>query len=289
MGDLSVVISSGSEPLPTINRKRAHYYSRRFSHLKRSKFMTSQTPSQTPPLNTSEAGDIFRQFLVLLATPLIWVFSSLGVFLDSARSPSGFSDMTENVLVPQTFAFSIWFPIFIGIMAFGIIQALPSNRTRDVYRQSGWWIAAGLWGVAIWGLVTAFVPDAAVELLATLVFIPTMVCLVFGMIKLWRRRDELSALETWGVLAPVSLIAGWCSIAVFVGLNGLIWKFVEPLGWNITASALSVLGLALWGAIYILRHGAMNKIYAFPIVWGLGFWPFGILGQVLKPILPQRP
>ena len=233
--------------------------------------MTLQTASQPQNQPASGASDILRQLLILLATPLIWIFSSLGLFLDNARSPSGFSDMTENVLVPQTTAFSIWLPIFIGILAFGVIQALPSNRTRDVYRQSGWWIAAGLWGVASWGLVTAFVPDAAVELLATVVFIPTMVCLVIGMIKLWRGRDTLNSLEKWGVLTPVSLIAGWCSIAVFVGLNGLVWKFVEPLGWNITASALSVLGLALWWAIYILRHGAMNKIYAFPIVWGLGF------------------
>jgi len=91
------------------------------------------------------------------------------------------------------------------------------------------------------------------------------------MIKLWRGRAKLNTVEKWLVLAPVSLIAGWCSIAVFVGLNGLIWKFVQPLGWNITATALSVLGLALWWGIYILRHGAMNKIYAFPILWGFSF------------------
>jgi len=221
--------------------------------------------------NSSRSSDLFRQILILLATPLIWVFSSLGLFLDSARSPSEFSDLSENLLVPQTFAFSIWLPIFLGVMAFGVIQAFPSNRARDVYRKSGVWVAAGLWGVAAWGLITAFVPDAAVELLASLIFIPTMVCLVIGMIQLWRGRDTLSILEKWLALAPVSLIAGWCSIAVFVGLNGLLWKYVGPLEWNIVASALSILGLALWWAIYILRHGAMNKIYAFPIIWGLGF------------------
>lgn len=221
--------------------------------------------------NISRPSDVFRQILILVATPLIWIFSSLGIFLDSARSPSGFSDMTANLLVPQTTAFSIWLPIFLGIMAFGVIQAFPSNRSREIYRKSGWWIAAGLWGVASWGLVTAFAPDSVVELLASLVFIPTMVSLVIGMVKLWRGREAFSSLEKWLVLAPVSLIAGWCSIAIFVGLNGLVWKFVQPMGWNITASALSVLGLALWWAIYVLRHGALNKIYAFPIVWGLGF------------------
>lgn len=220
---------------------------------------------------TPHFSDIFRQAAIFIATPLIWVFSSLGILLDNARSPSVFSDLTPNILVPQTTAFSIWLPIFMGIMAYGVIQALPQNRTRDIYRESGWWIAAGLWGVAIWGLVTAFIADAAVEILATLIFFPTMVFLVVGMMKLWRDRASLNTLEKWLVLTPISLIAGWCSIAVFVGANGLVWKFVEPMGWNITATAISVLGLALWWAIFVLRHGAMNKIYAVPIIWGLGF------------------
>lgn len=224
-------------------------------------------------------ADILRQFLILLATPLIWLFSSLGFFVNTARSPSEFSDLTVNWLVPQTFAFSIWGPIFIGIFAYGFVQALPINRTRSIYRQSGWWIAAGLWGVASWGLVTAFAADNVVELFASLIFIPTMMSLVMGMIKLWRGRASLSGLEKWLVLTPISLIAGWCSIAVFVGLNGLIWKWAEPLGWNITASALSVLGPALWWVIYVLRHGALNKIYAFPVLWGLGFLALRHLGS----------
>ena len=107
--------------------------------------------------------------------------------------------------------------------------------------------------------------------MASLIFIPTVIALVIGMIKLWRGRNALSRLEKWLVLTPISLIAGWCSIAFFVGLNGVIWKYTEPLGWNITATALSVLGPALWWVIYVLRHGALNKIYAVPIIWGLGF------------------
>jgi len=215
--------------------------------------------------------DNLRQALILLASPLIWLFSSLGVFIKGARSPSEFSDLSVNILVPQTTAFSIWGPIFIGILAYGIVQLLPANRARAIYRDSGWWIAAGLWGIASWGLITAYVPDSYVELLASLIFIPAMICLVVAMTKLWRGRNVLSSLEKWLVLTPVSFIAGWCSLAVFVGLNGLIWSAAQPLGWHITGTALSVLGIALWWAIYILRQQAMNKAYAIPIIWGLGF------------------
>ena len=242
-----------------------------FSCLQRKQIMKSHTKSSP--------GDLFRQIIILIATPLIWLFSSLGIFLSSARSPSKFSDLSENWLVPETIAFSIWGPIFLGIFAYGIIQMFPKNSARPVYRHSGWWIAAGLWGVAAWGLITAFLPDDLVEVMASLIFIPTVIALVIGMIKLWRGRNALSRLEKWLVLTPISLIAGWCSIAFFVGLNGVIWKFVEPLGWNIRATAMSVLGLGLWWAIYILRQGALNKVYAIPIIWGLGFLTLRHLDQ----------
>lgn len=237
----------------------------------------------TDNLNAHKS-DVARQILILIVSPLIWIFSSLGIFVDGARSPSDFSDLTQNILVPQTTAFSIWFPIFLGIFAYAIIQLFSANRTRAAYRNSGWWMAAGLWGVASWGLVTAYAPDSSVELLASLIFVPTMICLVTAMVKVWRQRHSLSRLEHWLVLAPISLIAGWCSIAVFVGLNGLIWKTVESMGWSIMGTALSVLGLALWFAIYVLHQKAMNKIYAFPIIWGLGFLAlrhFGEDGNIL--------
>jgi len=206
-----------------------------------------------------------------MASPLIWAFSSLGVFIEHARSPREFSDLTENILVPQTTAFSIWFPIFLGILAYGIIQASRANSAREIYRKIGWWMTSGLWGIAAWGLITAYVAEKYVELSASLIFIPTMICLVVAMTILWRDRKGLSTIETWLVLCPISLIAGWCSLAVFVGLNGLIWNLVQPLGWHITGTALSIFGIALWWAIYVLRQQAMNKAYAAPILWGLGF------------------
>lgn len=222
-------------------------------------------------VNTPSPNDLLRQAANLLAAPLIWVCSSLGFFVDGARNPSAFSDLTENLLVPQPFAFSIWFPIFIGIMVYGVLQALRANRTRRVFRETGWWIAAGLWGIVGWGLITAFMPDAYVELFASLIFIPSMCALVVAMVKLSRLSQSLDRLEKIFVLAPISLIAGWCSIAVFVGLGGLAWSYAEVWGWSAVGTAVSVLSLTLWWVIYVLRQGAANKIYAFPIIWGLGF------------------
>lgn len=241
------------------------------------------TSKQTaPPPSTLQDG--LRQAANLIAAPLIWLASSLGLFLDSARSPSEFSDLSENILVPETFAFSIWLPIFLGIFAYGVIQALRSNRSRVVFRVTGWWVAAGLWGIVAWGLATSYLSDSVVELAASVIFLPTMVVLVVAMVKLSRRYKSLDRMEHWLVLAPISLLAGWCSIAVFVGLNGLIWSWVEPLGWSAIGTAISVLSVALGWVIIVLRRGARNRIYALPVIWGLTFLAlrhFGAGGAML--------
>ncbi len=218
--------------------------------------------------------DLLRQVLNLVAAPLIWACSSLGFFVDGARSPSEFSDLSENLLVPFPVAFSIWLPIFIGILIYSVVQMMGINKTRDIFRKTGWYIATGLWGIVAWGLVTAFAPNSSVEILATLIFIPSMCALVAGMVILTRGSQALDTMEKLCVLTPISLIAGWCSLAFFVGMNGVIWSGVESWGWSAVGTAISVLGLTLWWIIYVLRQGARNKIYAFPIVWGLGFLAF---------------
>jgi len=217
------------------------------------------------------AHDLWRQLAILLAAPLIWLASSLWLFLDFARNQSEFSDLSLNLLVPQTFAFAIWFPIFLGIIAYGCLQALRVNRSRDVFRQSGWWIAAGLWGIIAWGLTTAFAPDSSVEMLASMIFLPTMVALVIGMTKIHQTRHNLDALERALILWPISLIAGWCSLAFFVGLNGVVWSYVEPLGWDSVWTALGILGLSLGWIITIVKKWGPNPAYIFPVIWGLSF------------------
>lgn len=240
---------------------------------------------KTVNAHNSRLYDCLRQVTILISAPLIWIASSLGVFLDSARSPSEFSDLSDNLLVPYPLAFSIWLPIFLGILVYGVIQALRVNQRRALFRETGWWIAAGLWGIVAWSIATAYLTDSHVELSASLIFIPTMIVLVIAMVRMFRRKAALDSIEKWFVLLPISLIAGWCSIAVFIGLNGLIWNTVEPLGWNAIWTAILILSIALVWIIVVLIRGAKNRAYAAPVVWGLGFLAFRHLSDDGEPLI----
>jgi len=103
--------------------------------------------------------DITRQSLNLVLGSIMWLCSSLNLVFDGARSPADMSDTNDSLLVPFGAAFSIWLPIFVLCFIYGVLQALPRNRTEPVYRRLGWWTAAGFAGVCLWGIINAFAPS----------------------------------------------------------------------------------------------------------------------------------
>jgi len=115
--------------------------------------------SSNPAMN-----DRLRQIVNLVGAPLMWVLSTLSFFDPNARSPEGLSEINESQLVPLGFAFSIWFPIFVGCIAYGVIQALGTNKTRDIFRQLGPWTAAGFILICVWSLISAYAPQNLAQL-----------------------------------------------------------------------------------------------------------------------------
>ena len=77
-------------------------------------------------------------------------------------------------------------------------------------------------------------------------------------------------IETICVWLPISLIAGWTSLAVFLNWTPIFTELLQshiPL-W---ASSSSMLLAALVWAGFVIRRSGANRAYAFPIIWGLSF------------------
>lgn len=224
-----------------------------------------------------KAVNFARQTANLILAPAMWVTSSLGFFTTSARTAAEFSDLSDNLLVPFSAAFSIWFPIFVGCIAYGIVQALPQNRNMEVFRQSGWWTAGGFALICGWALITAYVPLSVVQWGTALIFIPAVAALVVGAIRLSTFRASLTSLWFWTAYIPISLIAGWCSIAVFLNWTPIAYDLFANGEANILSSIL-MLAAALGFIIATRRKMPRNLAYLFPPVWGLGFLAFRHIG-----------
>lgn len=234
--------------------------------------MTSQHRA-SEALSTAEASkisDYIRQIIIFVAAPLMWILSSLSFFDPNARSPEGLSEINESLLVPLGFAFSIWFPIFVGCIAYGIIQVFPSNRTRAIYRQSGGWAGAGFVLICVWSLISAYANESWAQWGTALVFIPAMLCLVKAMLIFTRGRHSLDKMETVCVWLPVSLIAGWTSLAVFLNWTPIVLKLFGSNIPFILPNVVMLLAALVWSGFIIRKSGA-NRAYAFPIIWGLSF------------------
>ncbi|GHA95521.1 hypothetical protein GCM10009069_18170 [Algimonas arctica] len=215
-------------------------------------------------------SDLLRQSANLVLAPAMWILSSLGFVMDGARTAGEFSDMSDNLLVPSGPAFSIWFPIFVLCIAYGVFQALPRNSAREVFRATGWWSAAGFAFICGWALITAFAPMAMVQWGSALIFIPAVAALIVAMIKITARNGESNRAERMMSWLPISLIAGWCSLAVFLNWTPIAYDIFAGGTANLTSSLLiliAALGLIVW----VCRHSQSNKAYVFPTVWGLAW------------------
>lgn len=222
--------------------------------------------------------DTLRQSLGIITAVTMPLSSNIASIVGHGRSISDQSDASGTLLVPWGPAFSIWFPIFAGLLAYAVLQGLPANRTRGIYRASGWWMIGAMGLVTAWGVAAAFPPIEASRWLTAVIFVPAVICACAAMTILSLRKAELSTLEGWLVWAPVSLFAGWCSLAVFLnwaqlGVNG-------PIGFGLPEVAICVLCLALalaWIA-WNLHRARGNRVYAFAPIWGLAFLALARLG-----------
>ncbi|WP_017930069.1 hypothetical protein [Robiginitomaculum antarcticum] len=211
-----------------------------------------------------------RRILNLILAPAMWICSSLS-FIGIGRTIQEQSDYTDTLLVPSGIAFSIWFPIFVGCISYGIIQMLPKYRDKEIYRDTGWLTVGGFGFVALWGLVASIPQPEVSKWLTAFVFVPAVLFLCRAAVIFTRRKAELSQIEGYLCWMPVSAIAGWCSLAIW--LNWASLGTYSPVGLGLPALIIALLCLAaaLGWVVFNLRLMHGNAAYAVPVIWGLGW------------------
>jgi prolipoprotein diacylglyceryltransferase len=110
-----------------------------------------------------------------------------------------------------------------------------------------------------------------VSLLGTaIIFIPTVFCFTKSMIILSDNSASLDASEKFWVFIPVSLIAGWTSLAIFLNWAPIASTAFGTSLYDISTNIL-VLVLALIWAANITYKSSGNLVFSFAILWGLSW------------------
>ena len=206
---------------------------------------TTRARATEPPV-TGQA-DLVRQLIVVISL----VVAVVGALVGSgalggtpiAEAAGGALASDSTLIAPAVPAFSIWSVIYLGLAAYTIWQALPSQRGNERQRMLGYPIAATLVLNAAWilsvqaGLLAVSVAVIAV-LLAALAF-------AFRRVLITRSQGWLESTLVDGV---VGLYLGWVCVATAANIAAALTA-AGFTGWGLPADAIAVAVLAIAGAI----------------------------------------
>jgi benzodiazapine receptor len=210
--------------------------------------------------------DLARQITVILSIAATIVINILANALPLNGLNTGeISDRFQVYFVPAGYVFSIWGLIYIGLIAYAVFQALPSQRENPRLRQTGYLVAlSGLANIAWlfhwhyeqfpWTLIAMF------SLLGLLIAI---------YLRLGIGIANVSTAENWAVRIPFSVYLGWITVATVANVTDVLYYLkwgglgISPEIWFVIVLAAVVV---ISGLVSLTRR---DIAYNLVILWAL--------------------
>ncbi|GAA2741790.1 hypothetical protein GCM10009868_09180 [Terrabacter aerolatus] len=234
---------------------------------------TSASPR--PDLTTA---DQVRRFAVVAAEIFCVVGTLFGVGVLGTRveeSSGGALAATATLVAPAGPAFSIWTPIYVGLLAYAVWQALPVNAVRDRVRTTGWLAAASMVLNAAWLLVT--------QRGWIWVSVVVIVALALSLGVLLHRLTRSPSATTWERVVldgTFGLYLGWVAVATCANITAALVDSGVDLGATANqVAAVAVLAVAAGlGVVFARRLGGRWAVAA-AMAWGLAWIAVGRLAD----------
>lgn len=210
--------------------------------------------------------DIFRQAAVVVSILITLTVNTLANALPLNGLNTGqISDRFHVYFVPAGYVFSIWGLIYLGLIAYGIFQALPTQRDNPRQRATGWWIALGGLANSAWIFLWHY-EQFPLTLLAMFTLLGT---LIITYLKLGIGRGKASKAETWAVRVPFSVYLGWITVATIANVTSVL-DYVNWDRWGLAAETWMVIMLGVVLAVSLAMIITRRDIaYTLVILWAL--------------------
>lgn len=206
----------------------------------------------------------------------------LGVFGTRVEESSGGAlAATATLIAPATPAFSIWTPIYLGLLAYAVWQALPANAVRARVRSTGWLAAASMVLNAGWLLVT--------QQGWIWVSVVVIVALAVTLGVLLRRLTEAPAaspIETVVVDGTFGAYLGWVAVATCANITAaLVDSGVDLSAWLNQVAAVLVLAVAGGLGVLFARRLGGRWAVAGAMAWGLAWIAVGRIADTPRSLV----
>jgi len=210
--------------------------------------------------------DLVRQITVILTVASTIVVNILANVLPINGLNTGeISDRFLVYFVPAGYVFSIWGLIYIGLIAYAVFQALPSQRENPRLRNTGYLVAlSGLANIA-WIFLWHYE-----QFPLTLVAMFTLLVSLIGIyLRLGIGITKVSTGETWTVRIPFSVYLGWITVATVANITDVLYYLnwdglgISPQVWFLVVLAAVIV---ISGLVSLIRR---DVAYILVILWAL--------------------
>jgi TspO/MBR family len=210
--------------------------------------------------------DTLRQIFVIVTVLVTIVVNTLANTLPINGLNTGeISDRFQVYFVPAGYVFSIWGLIYLGLIAYAIYQALPSQRENPRLRATGWWVSLGGLANIAWIFLWHY-EQFPLTIVAMLVLLST---LIVTYLRLGTGRTTVPAAETRAVRLPFSIYLGWITVATVANVTSVL-DFLKWDRFGIADEIWMVIVLAAVLVIAVLMNFTRRDIaYALVILWAL--------------------
>lgn len=210
--------------------------------------------------------DTFRQILVVLAVFATIVVNILANALPLNGLNTGeISNRFDVYFVPAGYVFSIWGLIYLGLVAYAVYQALPSQRQNPRLRQTGVLVAAT--GLA--NITWLFLWHYEQFPLTLVAMIALLGLLVAVYLRLGIGQTSVPVAETWTARVPFSIYLSWITVATVANVTAVL----DFLDWDGFGLAPEVWMLILLAAVLVIAAlvslARRDVAYNLVILWAL--------------------
>ncbi len=174
-----------------------------------------------------------------------------------------FSSSGDGTLRAAGYAFSIWGVIYAGLVAYGVFQALPRHADRPLVTRVGWSAVVAIAGCGAW--ICAAGLDARWATVA--IITASAAVLTVGLLRGVGGASPLDLQDRAFVLWPLSLLAGWLTIAAAINILTVLTA-EGLLDGAAKVAAFTGLAAVLMVSLAVLRTRRM-PVYGVPVTWGL--------------------
>ena len=208
--------------------------------------------------------DIVRQVVNVLVTLLVIGVNALASGLPLNGLTTGeISDRFDVYFVPAGYVFAIWGLIYLGLLAFAIYQALPSQRENPRLQAMGYLYALSCVANITW----LFLWHYEVFVWTLVAMVALLLLLIAVYLRLGTGLNRVSGAETWFVRVPFSIYLGWITVATIANATSLL-DYLGWNGWGLAPEWWAVIMLVVAAAIASLVSITRGDVaYVLVIVW----------------------